>query len=41
LRTDTLNEALAFGLLGLASLDTFFVSIDAYEEWVEFHLLNR
>lgn len=31
----------AFGLLGLAGLDPFLVSIDAYEEWVELNPLRR
>jgi hypothetical protein len=31
----------AFGLLGLAGLDPFLVSIDTYEEWAELHPLNR
>lgn len=31
----------AFGLLGLAGLDPFLVSIDAYEEWVELRPLHR
>jgi len=31
----------AFGLLGLGGLDPFLVGIDAYEEWVELHPLNR
>ncbi len=31
----------AFGLLGLGGLDPFLVSINTYEEWVEFHPLNR
>lgn len=31
----------AFGLLGLAGLYPFLVSIDAYEEWVELHPLHR
>jgi hypothetical protein len=31
----------AFGLLGLGGLDPFLVSINTYEEWVEFHPLSR
>ena len=31
----------AFGLLGLAGLDPFLVSIDTYEEWAELHPRNR
>ena len=31
----------AFGLLGLAGLDPFLVSINTYEEWVELHPVNR
>jgi hypothetical protein len=31
----------AFGLLGLAGLDPFLVSIDTYEEWAELHPLHR
>jgi hypothetical protein len=31
----------AFGLLGLAGLDPFRVSLDTYEEWVELQLAPR
>lgn len=31
----------AFGLLGLAGMDTFLTIIDTYEEWVEIQPLDR
>lgn len=31
----------AFGLLGLAGLDPFLISIDPYEEWVELQPVER
>jgi hypothetical protein len=31
----------AFGLLGLAGLDPFLVTVDSYEEWVELHPVRR
>lgn len=31
----------AFGLLGLAGLDPFRVTVDGYEEWVELRLVDR
>ncbi len=31
----------AFGLLGLAGLDPFLMTVDSYEEWVELRPLHR